>query len=142
KPSRGEESLYKFGPAWDFDVAFNFLASSGDGSYEEISPDSKLWINELLKRIIKTPEFMPLYKAELERFASEDLPELLEFVRSYAVLIDPSSKMDAYIWPETADGGWYERRPASDVVERAEKLCRWLVERVNCLLERADKSEL
>lgn len=142
KEALGPQSLYKLGPAWDFDVAFNFRKSTVDGKFEEASPQGKLWVNALLGALSVTPGFMTMYKNELRRFAADDFPELLDFIRDYAMLIDPSSKMDAMIWPEVQNGVWYERRPASDVVNQAEKLGRWLGERMACLLERAEKSEL
>lgn len=100
---------------------------------------SDLWN---LPVMVKDPDLSEIAEDNPDGPSADDFSELLDFIRAYAVLIDPSSKMDAMIWPEIQNGVWYERRPASDVVNQAEKLGRWLGERVACLLERAEKSEL
>jgi len=142
KEALGSDALYKMGPAWDFDVAFNFLSANSDGTPKNTPPDRKLWINPLLDDIVKCPEFMPLYKEKLQNFASDDLPDLLRFIKDYAAQIEPSAKIDSQIWPETTIGQWYLRRPATDVQARAEELCKWLTRRMEFLLENASNSQL
>ncbi len=139
KERMGKESLYKFGPAWDFDVTFDFPQLKEDGNYEARKPQNGLWLNPLLEAITNDPRYLPLYRTLLEKFADEDLPELLKFIREYAAEIEPSAKMDAVVWPETYSANWYLRRPASDVRQRAEQLCQWITDRIDYLLEEADK---
>lgn len=142
KEALGTDALYKMGPVWDFDVAFNFLSAKSDGTPKNTPPDCKLWINPLLEDIVNCPEFMPLYKDKLQSFASDDFPDLLRFIRNYASQIEPSAKTDALIWPETSVGTWFLRRPATDVQARAEELCEWLSRRMEFLLENASNSQL
>lgn len=138
KESLGTQSLYKFGPAWDFDATFNMRKRNKEGEFVEMPPTAVLVLHPMLREIIKRQECMSLYKEALEKFASEDLPELLSFIKEYAATIDPSSKMDAVIWPEYIRQDWFDRKAASNVKESAELLCQWLTERIEFLLDRAE----
>lgn len=137
KEQIGTESLYKFGPAWDFDSAFDRMMPDKDGVFVPATPNVDIVINKMLEAMRDIPEFKTAYRASLQKFVDEDLEDLLAFIREYAQLIEPSSKLDACVWPESYDGEWYYRSPASDVKKRADELCQWMREHVAFMLERA-----
>ena len=139
KEEIGSQTLYKFGPAWDFDAAFDMRKPNADGEFVETPPQGDIIINKRLEYIRECPEFMPIYKNALQKFANEDLPELLNFIKEYAVSIDPSSRMDAYVWPQEYELDWFDRTPAYNVKERADQMNQWLTDRVAYLLEQAEQ---
>ena len=139
KEEIGSQTHYKFGPAWDFDAAFDMRKPNADGEFVETPPQGDIIINKMLEYIRECPEFMPIYKNALQKFANEDLPELLNFIKEYAVSIDPSSRMDAYVWPQEYELDWFDRTPAYNVKERADQMSQWLTDRVAYLLEQAEQ---
>lgn len=141
KESLGPETLYKFGPAWDFDVAFNFRKPTSDGGFETTSPRGNLWVNDLMGSLMEGEGFMAQYSAILDRFAAEDLPDLLDFISTYASQIEPSAMIDAQVWPVSGQTSWYYRETAAGVRAQAAELRTWLTERVAYLRERASSSE-
>lgn len=66
------------------------------------------------------------------------MADLIAFIKEYAALIEPSSKMDTMIWPESYSLDWFDRKPAYNVRESADRLCQWLTERVEFLLDRSE----
>lgn len=138
KEQIGIESLYKFGPAWDFDAAFNMRKPNKDGEFIEMSSSAVLVAHPMLRAITECPEFKVIYKEVLHKFASEDMPDLIAFIKEYAASIEPSSRMDAMIWPESYSLDWFDRRPTYNVRENADRLCKWLTERVEFLLDRTE----
>lgn len=141
KEQIGTESLYKFGPAWDFDSAFDRLMPDNDGTFVPATPNVDIVINKMLQAMRDIPEFRTAYKTSLQKFVDEDLEDLIAFIKEYAELIEPSSKQDACVWPESYAGDWFYRNPASDVKKRADELCEWMRKHVAFMVERANSGQ-
>lgn len=129
KERPGTDCLYKFGPVWDFDAAFEIA----DADKTPRSPETPLWLNGLFARMAEHPEFKEAYKARLEYFADEILPEVYEFIDSYAALVEPSAKLNGLQWPE-ASVGWTWAESSFDTMARVAALRQWIGARVEFLL--------
>lgn len=140
KENLGEEYLYYCGPAWDFDVTFDFHSEQPDGTYVPRSPRCTLYMHEFLRQFPADQTFMDIYKKALRDFADNDLPELESFINEYAAQIEPSAMHDACIWSRSHNEGWFERSPSINVKLRAAELNKWIAERIEFLLERAENS--
>ncbi len=138
KEQIGTDALYKFGPVWDFDAAFNMRKPNKEGEFVEMPFSAVLVLHPMLQDITNRQEFKDIYKEALQKFASEDMADLIAFIKEYAALIEPSSKMDTMIWPESYSLDWFDRKPAYNVRESADRLCQWLTERVEFLLDRSE----
>ncbi|MDE6329218.1 MAG: CotH kinase family protein [Muribaculaceae bacterium] len=138
KSSMAEGEVYRFGPVWDFDVAFDLLVPGDDDTYTPRRPDSPIWLNYLFKSLIARPGFAEAYKARFDEFEKEILPDLLDFIDQYAALIEPSAKLDGLAWPEYQSYGWIYRTPSFDHRESVAHLKEWLVARTAFLRSRLD----
>lgn len=130
------ESLYYFGPVWDFDVAFNFYTSSPD--LIESDPEKELWKMCYFYYFENLVEFKQLYKQRLTELATKIYPELLEWINNYSVLIEPAAKLDGLRWPQTMEiGGWTNRVSSFNTEEHRSQLINWINRRINYILREA-----
>lgn len=105
KEELGEGCLYKTGPAWDFDMAFNITNLVG-GQLVQRDADTGLWVNRLFEKLIATPGFMERYRERLQTYRDELFPQLIEYFDGYASLLRSSAKVNGQLWPGGDDYGW------------------------------------
>lgn len=133
KESLDAGALYRFGPAWDFDVCFNFATPNGN-SYSEVSASNGMWLNRLCEVLLGTPEVQTRYRERVAEFVSDVYPELKKFLAEYALLIEPSAKLNALRWPDEMPWqGWAHIIPTYDTKKNVERLTRWIDNRVGYL---------
>lgn len=138
KETSGPDKVYKFGPPWDFDFAFN-IATMKDGVLTENSPRLSLWTNGLCNVFTGNARFMAKYKSRLRYFSTYLLPQLLEFFDTYAEQTAPSAMSNGVIWPAGNDYSWVYALNSFDHTHEAATLRQWIIDRVNYLMERADR---
>ena len=133
KKSLDEDEKYLFGPAWDFDVAFNFNDISND-SYTSRPPELALHTPTLMGYLLDTPESRAIYRELWENFKNEIFPELLEFIDNYAALIEPSAKHNGLRWPTSGPlYDWAYHITSFDFHSHVDQLRAWLIARVEYL---------
>ena len=124
---------YIIGPAWDFDVGFNFLGPVGN-SYSAAGPNSEIKVIPLLQKLMETPEFKARYAERWKEFRQEMFPDLLEFFDAYAALIAASAKYDGLRWPTAGVfDGWAYKLTTFDFHTQASALRKWLIDRAKYL---------
>ncbi len=141
KEATGGDYKYKFGPAWDFDVAFNILAYNGNPVATENATDRTVWLNSLLYCISCSPKFLPMYRERFEYFKSTVYPELLEWIDTYSSFIEPGARLDGLRWPEIYDGKNFILKPRSsfDNVINVAELKDWIIRRVAAMEQALDE---
>ncbi len=135
KKSLNEGEKYYLGPAWDFDVAYNFAVPTEEG-FKKNSPEEGRWpwVTKLLSSLMETEEFKVLYEKRWEEFMNYILPELMEYFDYYAALIEPSAKLNGIRWSDQGPrGGWAYLQSSFDFKAHAQELREWLVSRINFL---------
>lgn len=133
KKSLDEGEKYYFGPAWDFDVAFNFAKPSGD-SYIESKPDVMLWTPSIINYLMLTKEYKDLRAKRIKELAEEIYPQFQSFFNEFADLIEPAAKYNGLRWPETgAYHGWAYHLSSYDTKLHTEELRLWLSNRLEFL---------
>ncbi len=129
----GENTLYKAGPPWDFDAAFN-LCVFKDGEFVLSSHETRLWINPLLDDIASTSAFKELYRNRLIEYRDELFPLLLQYIDEYTTAITPSAKINGLLW-EASDLSWVYALNSFNHEEHISCLRQWLIDRLNFLIE-------
>ncbi|MDE5843307.1 MAG: CotH kinase family protein [Muribaculaceae bacterium] len=133
KHSLDDGEKYYLGPAWDFDLAFNYMAGESKG-FMQNPPDQELWVRGLLNELMNTPEVQSLMKETYRKFEEESLADFREFFDSYSTLIRPSAKLNARRWPE--EGGpytWVHLMTSFDTEKHVGDLRTWLDARFDFL---------
>ncbi len=133
KKALGESETYHFGPAWDFDWAYDYV-SSGDGvnGYDHVAlgGDGDYSGASFMKAIASTDRFRAAYKAAWTDFRDNIYPRMMEYFASYARLIEPAAKRDGVQWPDIMGGGWAFAPSSLDHAARVRVLAEWLRGRV------------
>ncbi|MDE6497482.1 MAG: CotH kinase family protein [Muribaculaceae bacterium] len=130
KEAPGKEHKYKFGPIWDFDIAFNTVMIF-DGEKVAWDPEGTLWVSTLIKDLTQCSEFMPLFEERFNYFEHEIYPEFLEWFDSYARTIEPLARMNGLRWLEPYNDGCFCREESSfDNVKQTAALKAWIEKRV------------
>lgn len=138
KEQLGQTTRYKFGPVWDFDMAFNVSQLEG-GHRVDTPADQGLWVNRLFARLVATPGFIERYRERLAQFSGEMFPLLIDFFDEYAALVRPSAKVNGMIWPGGDDYGWVYVVNSFDHEAETAALRQWLHDRLAHLEELADR---
>lgn len=125
-------TLYKAGPVWDFDVAFNIVMPYNDAMVPASATDPN-WYNALLSTLFQNSKVKARYRAQLKRFADELLPQLLDYFDELEPLIRSSVKMNGLIWPGGDNYGWTMSINSFDHENNVAKLRTWILDRVNYL---------
>lgn len=126
------DGVYKFGPVWDFDWAYMF----SNYKDETASPEEPLVSNNgdyggssFCKIFFKKTQFRTAYKALWDDFVANGYPKLLEFIDSYAELIEPSAKRNALQWKSdltsVSSADYFELK------QNVKALKEWLQKRVD-----------
>lgn len=125
------DSLYRFGPVWDFDAAFNCVLVNANGVRMEMKPTFTPGLHPMLLRIAACPEFMPLYLERFDYFEYNVLPAFWEWYDAYAAFIEPLARLNGQRWPEPFDGGWIVRDESTfDNVKHIAELRQFITDRV------------
>lgn len=136
KNSLAEGEKYYFGPAWDFDVAFNLLVVR-DGVANPASPEGDIWVNALIGEMTDSEAFQNLYKERRKIFQEEFFPEMLGYLDTYAALIEPSAKLNGFRWPDSGFySSWTFVEPSFDTKRHVAELREWLIQRAEYLRKR------
>lgn len=135
----GVESVYKFGPAWDFDVAFDVCNLDENGDTKHIFKYGNIWMNRLFEKLYVTPGFKERYKERLQFFYHELYPQLLEYFDEYADQINTAAKVNGSLWPDVYYNNWIYVKNTFDHESRAKELRDWLQNRVVHLLDLSEK---
>lgn len=126
-----EDSLYHFGPVWDFDWGFNSSAFTEDYARTSVV----FWNPEqpgalFFKALMSDSTIMAEYEREWIRFRDEIFPGILDFVDEYMKLIHVSAMQNAGVWPAGLYMGW-NMPTTADIYHHADVLKRWLINRRN-----------
>lgn len=133
KEAIGDKHLYKLGPAWDFDVAFNICNLNEDGELQQIFTEGDIWMNDLILKLYNTPGFKELYKKRLNYFYKNLYPKVLEYFDEYASSINTAAKVNGTIWPENYYNDWIYVNNTFDHESIAKDFRNWLQNRVEHL---------
>lgn len=124
--------VYKFGPVWDFDWAYMF----SNYRDENASPEKPLvTVNgdyggaNFCKTIFSKTQFREAYKKVWDEFVADGYPKLLEYIDSYAEIIEPSAKRNALLWANDTKG--VSNYDYFDFKDNVGILKQWLDSRVN-----------
>ncbi len=124
------ESLYKMGPLWDYDCAFNFQNSfdrklflSGD-----IFVGAKFYLD-----LIKSEVFKSAFEQKWILFKTELFPQVLEYMDEYAGIVKVSALQNGECWPGTGPDG--NGRSSEDFSAALSELKDWLIKRVEFIDE-------
>lgn len=97
---KGEK--YAMGPIWDFDWAYGY-----EGTFQQFqTPDKPLfWTASgtrngtvFFTRLLQSPAIRALYKTEWQKFKSQKLPQLIQYVDTYSELIRQSYDKNFNLW--------------------------------------------
>lgn len=126
---------YHLGPAWDFDVAFN-INLKDDGVFKPSPPNGGLWMIPMLGNLCELPEFKEKIKSLAVEYIETIYPELMEFIDSYAEMIESSGKLNGQRWPETVTSSWTEFESSYNRTKHVSELKEWLEARCDYIRER------
>lgn len=133
KESLAADEKYHFGPAWDFDVAYNIIAALEDPDGPR-APGLQFNLPPFFEAIRGTAEFQKIFREKIVEFEREIMPELLEYIDYYSNLIEPSAKLNGRRWTE---GGYYQDwiifEPSFDSKRHVAELREWLIARAEYL---------
>ncbi len=139
KEGSGTDERYKFGPGWDFDVAFNYRTANGQGGFAEIAPDTHLWKNRLFGLLVGCEGFIEEYGKILDEFERAGWPELQSYIEDLAGRLDKGGRLDAQVWPfEGKISSWVMRKSALDARENTLRIGYWLEERLKFMRKQFD----
>lgn len=136
KRALGEDEKYFLGPAWDFDVAFNLVApDKTTGELKMTDPTLKTWFPGFIRGMWDDPAFQALYEKRIKWVQEDLLPQLLEFIDSYAATIEPSAKLNARRWPDDYfNPNWLYAYSSADHSHHVATMRQWLIDRINFLV--------
>lgn len=129
KEELGENSVYHFGPVWDFDWAFTYDNREGAGLYNQplLVKDGKAGGCSFFTMLVKNRQVRQALDQKWEKFYAEQWPELKRFMEEYASLIEPSAKTNGLAWPRD---GRYKNECTFEFRKKYKTLCDWLEKRV------------
>jgi hypothetical protein len=139
KRSLEEGEKYYWGPAWDFDAAFNYFYPSGDVR----NPAGKLSRVDFFKALNSTDEFKAAYTTRFNDFYENIYPDMVKFIDEYGATIETSAKMDGVRWPINASlWNFTYRRSSFDREYAMNSIKTWFVERVEYLKRQCDSGAI
>lgn len=130
KTSPGRENKWVFGPAWDFDVAFNYITNKPEVGFIDASPTTTMRLNELLLDLFNTPEFKARYIERFNEFLTDIYPQYLQHFDEMAILINPAAHENGMRWPDEKNIGWTLITPSSETQTRIPNMRKWMIDRV------------
>ena len=104
---KDETGKYFMGPIWDFDWAFGYegnrihFQSFNTPLFKLITPNSKGYY--FFTRIMEDPEVKALYKEIWQKFSTESMEPLLEYVDFYSAHLTESQAKDYQVWSVVPD---------------------------------------
>lgn len=128
KMYKTEGDKYKFGPLWDFDGAMSYW-STGEYYSTRLINDRVPRV-KFLQDIEKMAEVKAAYKAYWLEIR-ERLPEILQFIDDYAVLLRSSAYRDIQIWGGSQTGLY--PYAAYNFDESVQQLKAWLEARFKAI---------
>lgn len=99
---KDEGCKYFMGPIWDFDYAFDYEGTRVHfGSYSRPlfrKLTDKSTGHTFFSRFLEDPEVRALYKSTWEKFRTENMPLLIDYINTYASYLTESQKKDFQVW--------------------------------------------
>lgn len=145
KETIGDDYKYKFGPVWDFDIAYNrpVPLKNDPDSYARASYYTVLNPHSFIKALIKTEGFKEAYQKRFTQFETEIYPELMDWFDNYQKLIEPSAKVNGLLWPETVNyRGWGYVLPSFEHETICKNFRTWIEKRMNYLHKQNNTGQL
>lgn len=136
KEKTGYDVKYHAGPAWDFDICFTRRQHDKDGNLMTLSPTMGLGAHAFITKITDNDYFRELYSKRLTEIKETVLPELLDFIDSYADTIEQSHLLDVRKWDKQEDYDFVVRVPAENIQAEKDELKEWIVNRIEFLEDR------
>lgn len=128
KAELGKDSLYHFGPIWDFDYAYDKYDLI-NGKDVAVSPNLPLGMHDFFVLMKMASSVKERYRERLIYFIKEVYPDILKWIDSYAALVRPSAKVNGTQW--LRDNSTYTIVYSSfKHEEHVEKLKDWLNQRI------------
>ena len=125
------DSLYVFGPVWDFDWGFDYV---NPPDLPLLMPGySDLVGANLFYDILRTDNFQNAFRQRWEYFKSEIYPMLQNFIYCYSGLIRVSAYQNGARW--SASGPEHTENSSEKFDLAVENLLDWLDERVKAISE-------
>ncbi|MCC8039403.1 MAG: CotH kinase family protein [Bacteroidales bacterium] len=133
------DSLYKFGPVWDFDWAFTFWNGQESSIYTR-----RMFVydepgSDFFEAMVKTDEFMEAYAARWRVFLSQVWPTLLTYLDEYAATIRVSALENGELWPKGLVSIFPNISSTATFDSNVQALRTWLSRRVAWLNSHANK---
>ncbi len=127
------DDVYKFGPVWDFDWAFTFDGSEGASpTVPLVNGNGDCGGYTFLSKLFANEEFRTIYKNKLDSFISDGYPQMLEYIESYANIIEPSAKANGIKWPYYYDMyTYYHPECTFDFRDNLDILKKWIDNRLS-----------
>ena len=128
------DDLFHFGPAWDYDWAFNYDQYKGTTetyNTRAFSSSSNSAGAKMFYRLVTQSSFKKMIRERFDFFKEELLPQLLEYIDEYTATIEASALADAEIWDPLRSSSWASAPGASHFRKNNERLKQWLMNRID-----------
>lgn len=127
-----EGDRYVMGPVWDFDWAYNFPERDAQThSHDYIFDDAERPGSRFFRALWSDGRLREAFKERFEYYRGEILPELLEYIDSYAAYIEVSALQNAERWPEAEFQGIGTVYSSEQPKKTVGDLKQWLLNRVD-----------
>ena len=127
------DEKFRFGPLWDFDIAFNndYRIGNATEKFMRMSGcDPKTWI----KRWWEDETLQKLVKKRWVEMGAENIKEfMLNYIDSTAILLDESQKINYEIWPTLDTRVHYEYSVHGSYEAEVQALREYVEARINFL---------
>lgn len=133
KTSLEEGNKWIFGPAWDFDVAFNFAVKMTDDGPLENDPMCPMAMNPLFTALLKTPSIKARYLERINDFITIIYPEYMKYFEEISSLVEPSARENGVRWPDAQSLGWAYVVTSYDTQSNIIRMRNWLKDRTEYL---------
>lgn len=121
KHELSDSAKYAFGPVWDFDWAFTFDFYDGWGRADDYLFNTSGAGTELFRDIIRRNDFQKAFaRTWTDFYNGGKLDEILDFIDSYAAIIQPAADRDNSLWPP------YFSDPGVTFTESVDNLKQWI----------------
>lgn len=122
KPDR--DSLYVFGPVWDFDWGFGYAFPYTRKLLVTYPTDLKG--SFFFRDIVKSSQFMPLFAQRWEEFKNNIMPTWLDYLDEYAEMVRISAMQDYELWQP-------EKRLMENFDDNVNSLREWIENRIKAI---------
>ncbi len=126
------DSVYSFGPVWDFDWAYTFDGKEGASPYVYlVERNGDCGGYTFIKTLFNNQEILELYAQKWNDFVTNGYPQLKGYMEEYARLIEPTAKENGLLWPADYGTSWRLSESSFEFRQNFETLKTWLDERID-----------